>query len=84
MPSWTNEIAPAGTDEDGEEHLYRTALDKIGMLTQNPMHYADAYRMIRRRGEAGVLLKMRLASQLIGLDPQVVGATRSPNPSRVR
>lgn len=45
-------IAAAGIGGDPDSPLFRTAADKSGALTQNPMWQQDAYRMIQRRASA--------------------------------
>jgi integrase len=48
-------IAIAGIAHDYNGPLFRTAVDKTGELTRNPMWHQDAYRMIQHRAaNAGI------------------------------
>jgi integrase/recombinase XerD len=52
-------ITAAGIADDSKGPLFRTAIGKTGVLTENAMHRIDAYRMIRRRtAEAGYKVKL--------------------------
>jgi integrase/recombinase XerD len=52
-------LAAAGIRDEGKSPLFRTARGKTGVLTGEPMHRVDAYRMIRRRAvEAGFKQKL--------------------------
>ncbi len=42
-------IEAAGIQEEGKSPLFRSFIRRTGMLTANPMHRVDAYRMIQRR-----------------------------------
>jgi integrase len=45
-------IAASGIAADANGYLFRTAARKPGLLTEQPMHQQDAYRMIQRRAKA--------------------------------
>jgi site-specific recombinase XerC len=63
-------LAAAGIREDGKTPLFRSAVGKIGVLTEKPMNRVDGYRMVRRRtAEAG--LKGNLAAEFSITDSEV-------------
>src|SRR5258708_7489322 len=45
-------IEAAGTTEDVDGYLFRTARRKTGQLTTNPLFQQDGHRIIRRRAKA--------------------------------
>src|ERR1043166_4061947 len=52
-------IKGAALERNPKGLLFRTAKGKTGILTEQPMTQADAYRMIRRRArDAGILTKI--------------------------
>lgn len=52
-------LAAAGIRGDSKGPLFRTARGRTGVLTGEPMHRIDAYRMVRRRAaEAGFKQKL--------------------------
>jgi integrase len=53
-PAWRNQagreyLDAAGLRGEGKGPLFRSAIGKIGALTDKPMSRVDAYRMVRRR-----------------------------------
>jgi integrase len=52
-------IHAAGIHEDRKSPLFRSAVGRTGVLTANPMHRVDAYRMIQRRAaDLGMRIKI--------------------------
>jgi len=45
-------IAAAGIAGNANGYLFRTTIRRSGVLTENPLHQQDAYRMIQKRAKA--------------------------------
>ena len=42
-------IVAAGIRDAGKTPLFRSTIGRTGVLTENPMHRVDAWRMVQRR-----------------------------------
>jgi site-specific recombinase XerD len=52
-------IHAAGIQEERKSSLFRSAVGRTGVLTANPMHRIDAYRMLQRRAaDLGMKIKI--------------------------
>lgn len=60
LETWLHDYtAAAELEATPRAPLFRTALGRTGLLTEQPMTQSDAYRMIRRRAaDAGILTKI--------------------------